>query len=80
MVVARDGYKRKPTADALKDHLHTFVDEGVITGWSVPDQHAFADELPKTNVGKIEKKVLHSKCRTVRTSPGTPGGPFSERA
>jgi len=37
------------------------VQEGVITNWSVPEDYVVADELPKTSVGKIDKKVLRSR-------------------
>jgi fatty-acyl-CoA synthase len=61
IVVLREGYKDKLTADALKDHLNKYVAEGVITNWSVPESYVFADEIPKTSVGKIDKKVLRSR-------------------
>jgi len=61
IVVPREGYKDKLTADALKTHLNRFVQEGVITNWSVPEDYVLADELPKTSVGKIDKKVLRSR-------------------
>jgi len=61
VVVPREGYEGKLTAEALKAHLQKFVEEGVITDWSVPDDYVFVDELPKTSVGKIDKKVLRSR-------------------
>ncbi|RMF33094.1 MAG: fatty-acid--CoA ligase [Chloroflexi bacterium] len=61
IVVPREGYKERLTDDALKAHLSKFVEEGVITSWAVPDQYVFVDELPKTSVGKIDKKVLRSR-------------------
>jgi non-ribosomal peptide synthetase component E (peptide arylation enzyme) len=59
--VPREGYKDRLTTDALKIHLNKFVQEGVITNWSVPEDYVIADELPKTSVGKIDKKVLRSR-------------------
>jgi len=61
IVVAREGYKDKLTADDLKAHLTKYVTEGVITNWSVPESYVFVDEIPKTSVGKIDKKVLRSR-------------------
>jgi fatty-acyl-CoA synthase len=61
IVVPRQGYKDKLTADALKEHLNKYVAEGVITDWSVPESYVFVDEIPKTSVGKIDKKVLRSR-------------------
>jgi len=64
VVVPREGYKGRLTAQDLKAHLHKFVEQGVITDWSVPDDYVFVDELPKTSVGKIDKKVLRSRYPT----------------
>jgi fatty-acyl-CoA synthase len=61
IVVPRAGYKEKLTSDALKTHLNKYVKDGVITSWSVPDSYVFVDEIPKTSVGKIDKKVLRSR-------------------
>jgi fatty-acyl-CoA synthase len=61
VVVPRHDYQGQLTAISLRQHLQTFVEDGVITDWSVPDDYVFADELPKTGVGKIDKKVLRSK-------------------
>jgi len=37
------------------------VDDGVIAKWAVPEHYVFVKELPKTGVGKIDKKVLRSR-------------------
>jgi fatty-acyl-CoA synthase len=65
VVVPRQDYQGELSASALRSHLQTFVKDGVITDWSVPDHYVFADELPKTSVGKIDKKVLRSKYGVV---------------
>jgi fatty-acyl-CoA synthase len=49
--------------DDIKDHLMKFVNEGKITKWSVPDRIVFQDSLPKTSVGKIDKKVLREQFK-----------------
>ncbi|HEX8065811.1 MAG TPA: long-chain fatty acid--CoA ligase [Thermoleophilaceae bacterium] len=41
------------TADELCDHLSSRVAK-----WWLPDEFAFIDEVPKTSVGKFDKKVL----------------------
>ena len=61
IIVAREGFKNKLTAEELKGHLNKYVKEGVITNWSVPESYVFIDEIPKTSVGKIDKKVLRSR-------------------
>ncbi|MGA2820434.1 MAG: fatty acid--CoA ligase [Anaerolineales bacterium] len=61
IIVAREGFKNKLTAEELKGHLNKYVKEGVITNWSVPDSYVFVDEIPKTSVAKIDKKLLRSR-------------------
>ncbi len=65
IVVPREEYKGKLTGDMLRAHLNRYVEEGLITNWSVPENYTFVDELPKTSVGKIDKKVLRSRYGAV---------------
>jgi fatty-acyl-CoA synthase len=51
------------TAEELRQHLMKYAEQGVITKWAVPEKYVFVDELPKTSVGKIDKKVLMQKFR-----------------
>ncbi len=53
----------KPTEEELRQHLMKFVEEGKITKWAVPDRFVFVEEIPKTSVGKIDKKVLREKFK-----------------
>ena len=46
------------TAKLLAAHLQPFVDEGRINKWAVPTQIAVIDEIPKTSVGKLDKKRI----------------------
>jgi fatty-acyl-CoA synthase len=43
------------TADELVDHLN-----GRVSKWWVPERWTFIDELPKTSVGKFDKKVIRA--------------------
>ncbi len=58
VIVPREGWKGKLTGDQLKQHLEQFVAQGKLIRWAVPDRYEFVDEIPKTSVGKIDKKVL----------------------
>jgi len=49
--VARPG--ETPTAEELRDFLAPKV-----ARWSNPDSFAFVPEIPKTSVGKLDKKRL----------------------
>jgi fatty-acyl-CoA synthase len=61
-VVLRDG--AETNADALVEHLR-----GRVAKWWLPDEFAFVAEIPKTSVGKFDKKVLR-----VELQAGTLGG------
>ncbi len=50
--------RERITAAAMQEHLQKYVVEGVIARWAVPDQYVFVEALPRTSVGKIDKKVL----------------------
>jgi len=41
-----------------KNALQTYVDAGKIEKWAIPDKFIVLDEIPKTSVGKIDKKKL----------------------
>jgi fatty-acyl-CoA synthase len=53
-VVLRDG--ANATAEDLLEHLR-----GRVAKWWLPDEFAFVDEVPKTSVGKFDKKLLRSR-------------------
>ncbi len=50
-----------PTPEELREHLMKYAEEGVITKWAVPERYEIVESLPKTSVGKIDKKVLRSE-------------------
>ena len=53
-VVLREG--SDVGAEELLEHLR-----GRVAKWWLPDEFAFIDEVPKTSVGKFDKKVLRSR-------------------
>jgi len=61
VVVPKEGSEGRTMADTMQEHLQKFVADGMITKCTVPDHYAFMKELPKTSVGKIDKKVLRSR-------------------
>jgi fatty-acyl-CoA synthase len=46
---------------AIKDHLKVFADKGVISKYGIPGTILFIDSIPKTSVGKINKKELREQ-------------------
>ncbi|MFQ5921366.1 MAG: long-chain-fatty-acid--CoA ligase [Anaerolineales bacterium] len=65
IIAAREGSQEELTAEALQTHLASFVSEGQITKWAVPERFVFVDQLPKTSVGKIDKKELRRRYSSV---------------
>uniref|UniRef100_UPI003556BAEC fatty acid--CoA ligase n=1 Tax=Pseudomonas putida TaxID=303 RepID=UPI003556BAEC len=47
---------------ALARHLQQYVDNGRLNKWAVPRQVRFVDQIPKTSVGKIDKKRIRQTC------------------
>ncbi|MBC3423986.1 fatty acid--CoA ligase [Pseudomonas sp. RW3S2] len=45
-------------AKLLKEHLKPFVELGHINKWAIPSQIAVVTEIPKTSVGKLDKKRI----------------------
>ncbi|MCF8036858.1 MAG: AMP-binding protein, partial [Desulfobacteraceae bacterium] len=61
MVVLKGDYKDKVSEDELKDFFMKFVDAGEIPKYGVPNRVQIVEEIPKTSVGKIDKKEIRSK-------------------
>ncbi|HEY67379.1 MAG TPA: long-chain fatty acid--CoA ligase [Thermoflexia bacterium] len=61
VIVPVEGAEGRITSEAMQQHLQKFVADGVLAKWAVPDYYVFVDEMPKTSVGKIDKKVLRSR-------------------
>jgi fatty-acyl-CoA synthase len=51
---------RRPGGSADPAALAEFLD-GKVASWQVPENWAFIDEVPKTSVGKFDKKVLRAR-------------------
>ncbi|WP_375480725.1 long-chain fatty acid--CoA ligase [uncultured Jatrophihabitans sp.] len=49
-----------PRGDVDPATLAQFL-EGKVASWQVPENWAFVDEVPKTSVGKFDKKVLRAR-------------------
>ena len=47
----------------LEAHLLQFVAGGRINKWAIPKQFDFVAEIPKTSVGKINKKLIRENQR-----------------
>jgi fatty-acyl-CoA synthase len=54
-VVPREEYRGRLTGEEIRDFLM-----GRVAKWWLPDEIRFLDELPKTSVGKFDKKALRA--------------------
>jgi fatty-acyl-CoA synthase len=63
LVVIRPEYAGKVTEEDLKKFYMDFVEKGVISKWRVPDRILFVDAIPKTSVGKLDKKVMREQVK-----------------
>ncbi|MFW6414952.1 MAG: fatty acid--CoA ligase [Thermodesulfobacteriota bacterium] len=57
-VVLKEDYKNQVTEDDLKEFFNQFVDNGTIPKYGIPNQIEIVESIPKTSVGKINKKEI----------------------
>jgi fatty-acyl-CoA synthase len=61
-LIVRDAQAGDDLSDTqIKAHLGAFADAGVISKHGIPDRILFVTELPKTSVGKVDKKALREE-------------------
>ena len=61
IVTLKPEYQGKVTAEELKAYMLESVKQGNLPAYGVPDRYEFAEALPKTSVGKLDKKVLRKQ-------------------
>jgi fatty-acyl-CoA synthase len=49
------------TEEGIRKHVADFVERGAISRYAVPDRVYFVDAIPKTSVGKLDKKVIRAQ-------------------
>ncbi|UTW05020.1 fatty acid--CoA ligase [Amphritea atlantica] len=59
MIVAARG--EEIDAASIQNYLQQFVDSGQINKWAIPQQIRVVMEIPKTSVGKINKKLIRTQ-------------------
>ncbi|CAD5246013.1 MULTISPECIES: fatty acid--CoA ligase [Halomonadaceae] len=50
-----------PTTEAVQAFLEQFVAQGKLNRWGIPSMIRFVDEIPKTSVGKLDKKRIRTE-------------------
>ncbi len=58
IVTLKPEYRGKVTAEDFIQFMQKFAEEGKLPKYGVPDRYEFVDEIPKTSVGKLDKKEL----------------------
>jgi fatty-acyl-CoA synthase len=61
LLVPKEEYKGKISETELKEHMIQYVEEGKILKWWIPEKFIFVDQIPRTSVGKFDKKVMRVK-------------------
>jgi len=67
--------------DKTPEELAHFLDDKVAS-WQIPENWAFVDEVPKTSVGKFDKKVLRRQLeegRLAHLEPAQPANGLKEK-
>ncbi len=65
LVVAKPGFTDILTAEGIKQTFQSRVDRGDLNKWYVPDTIMLVPEIPKTSVGKIDKKKIRSEMKAL---------------
>jgi fatty-acyl-CoA synthase len=66
VVTLKPGFKDKVSAEDLRQFMKKFADAGKLPKYGVPDRYEFVAQIPKTSVGKLDKKELRKYY--IRTS------------
>ena len=61
VVTLKAGHRGRVSADELKAFMARFAAAGRLPKYGVPARYAFVDEIPKTSVGKLDKKKLRAE-------------------
>jgi fatty-acyl-CoA synthase len=61
LVVKRASDANGVSDAVIKNHLKAFADKGIISKYGIPEKIIFVDSIPKTSVGKINKKELRER-------------------
>ncbi|OQX00537.1 MAG: long-chain fatty acid--CoA ligase, partial [Desulfobacteraceae bacterium IS3] len=63
LVVLRPEAKGKVSEEDLKQFMKQCAEEGKLPKYGVPDRYMIVDEIPKTSVGKINKKRIREEYK-----------------
>ncbi|QTA87614.1 fatty acid--CoA ligase [Desulfonema magnum] len=58
LVMLKPEFRGKVSADDFKQYMKKAAEQGRLPRYGVPDRYEFVQEIPKTSVGKLDKKVI----------------------
>jgi len=65
LVLKRRDYAAELTENQIKEFLLQMVDTGELNKWWIPDRVLVVDEIPRTSVGKFDKKTIRDTYQNV---------------
>ena len=65
IVVIKEEQKGKFSEEDFKVFFQGFVARGVISKWAVPDRIVVVESIPKTSVGKLDKKEIRKGAKAL---------------
>jgi len=61
LVILKENHNGTVLEGDMKAFFKDFVERGLISKWGVPDKVLFVDSIPKTSVGKLDKKEIRKQ-------------------
>jgi fatty-acyl-CoA synthase len=58
LLVPKAEYRGKISEDEIKEHMTQYVGQGKILKWWIPERFLFVNAIPRTSVGKFDKKAM----------------------
>ena len=65
LVILNPDFNDKVSEDDLRAFMMEFVKQSIISKWSVPDRFHIVEEIPKTSVGKLNKKMIRENMQKI---------------
>jgi fatty-acyl-CoA synthase len=63
-VVLKPEYLGHVSGENLRHFMLQLVSQGLLSKWAVPDTFELVEEIPKTSVGKIDKKLIRARMNS----------------
>ena len=65
LVILNPDFNDKVSEDDLRAFMMEFVKQSIISKWAVPDRFHIVEEIPKTSVGKLNKKMIRENMQKI---------------